>query len=374
MVHAAGVARRRRGRPRSTPDRLDAVLRPKVDAAWHLHELTADLDLAAFVLFSSLAGPLGSAGPGQLRRRPTRSSTRSPTTGGRAGLPATRWPGACGPAGGMAGATSGDADRRRMAEPALAALDHATQALALFDAGLALRHGAAPVTGRGSTWPALRPHRPDAAAGCHCAASGRRAARRGARRRPAARARPARRRCPPRTGPRRVLLDLVRGQVAAVLGHARPGRRRPDRAFRELGFDSLTAVELRNRLGAATGLRLPATLVFDHPTPAALAAHLARRRVPGPERTDRRASVLGELDRLESGAAPRIAADDAGRAAGSPCGCATCSRSDSADAAPATAAADDGNLDVGQRRRALRLHRPRARNRPDPPPDTRHPE
>jgi acyl carrier protein len=97
-------------------------------------------------------------------------------------------------------------------------------------------------------------------------------------------------------GRRRAVLELVRAEVAAVLGHDSAGTVEPDRALSELGFDSFAAVELRRRLGASTGLSLPATLVFDHPTARAAAEYLlSELTAAGPAVVG---SVLGEVDRL----------------------------------------------------------------------------
>ncbi|MGW0846826.1 phosphopantetheine-binding protein [Streptomyces sp. NPDC002787] len=104
---------------------------------------------------------------------------------------------------------------------------------------------------------------------------------------------------------------MVRARAAAVLDYPSPDSLDPRRSFREAGFDSLTAVELRNSLAAATGLPLPAALVFDHPSPAALAEQLERRLLDhaGPAIRERRPALPALLDQLEAALA-ELAADD----------------------------------------------------------------
>ncbi|MGP9017964.1 type I polyketide synthase [Streptomyces sp. BR1] len=257
-----------------TPERLSKVLRPKVDAALNLHELTRDLDLAAFVLFSSTSGLFG--GPGQGNYAAANSFLDALADYRHAhGLPATStaW-GLWSVADGMAGALdAADVNRmRRAGLPPLTAAD----GLGLFDAALALPDPAVALmrvdtealraqAAAGTVAPLLRSlvrgvarRSVDASAASGAAQSQRRD-------RLAALSAPEQ---------DRALLDLVRTEVAAVLGHAGPSAVESARAFKELGFDSLTAVELRNRLNAATALRLPATLIFDYPDPTVLARHL----------------------------------------------------------------------------------------------------
>jgi acyl carrier protein len=284
VIHAAGVVDD--GVTGSlTPDRVAAVMRPKADAGWHLHELTAGLDLDAFVLFSSLAAIFGGAGQGSYVAANSFLDALASYRQG-AGLPATSlawgtWAHRAG-----IGRHLGDGQLARISRGGVTELP-AADGLALLDAAVGrdealliparldmagLRAHAA----RGAALPALlRGLIPlSGSSGRRLAAAvpgdgaGADALRDKLAKLPAA-------------DQDRILLDLVRAHVAAVLGHTSAEAIEPGRAFSEIGFDSLTAVELRNRLHVATGLRLPATLVFDYPTPAALTEYLREQVVPG---------------------------------------------------------------------------------------------
>ncbi|MFJ1767927.1 SDR family NAD(P)-dependent oxidoreductase [Amycolatopsis sp. NPDC088138] len=248
-----------------TPERVSAVLRSKADAAWHLHEATRGLDLAAFVLFSSIAGTYGTAGQGSYAAGNAflDALARHRRSLGLAGT-ALAW----GPwAGGGMAATLADADRARLARAGMTELapEHG---LELLDATLA--SGLAVTVPVGLDLAALRAR--DNVPPLLRGLAGTRA------RRSATAGSPVRRLATLPADERQVaVLDLVRADVAGALGFAGPAAVPARREFRDLGFDSLTAVELRNRLGRTTGLRLPATLVFDYPTPLALAEWLTEQ-------------------------------------------------------------------------------------------------
>ncbi|MFD9262538.1 type I polyketide synthase, partial [Streptomyces sp. NPDC059538] len=273
VVHAAGVTDDS-VLAGLTAQRMAGVLRPKADAALHLHELTRDLDLTAFVLFSSLAGTLGSAGQGNYAAANAFLDALAQRRRGE-GLPALSlawglWA--------QESALTGDlgaADLNRLARSGIGALS-AEEGLDLFDAAVA--SGAAVLTAAHLD---LRTVDPDAVAvvlrGLAPARRRADAAPKAANTAAALRDRLAR---APRREHHHLLLETVRAEVAAVLGHSSRGRVPADRRFQDLGFDSLTAVELRNRLTAATGVKLPPTLVFDHPTPGALADRLRAALAP----------------------------------------------------------------------------------------------
>jgi polyketide synthase 12 len=256
-----------------TPERVDAVLRAKVDAAWNLHELTRDLGLSAFVLFSSMAGLVGSSG--QANYAAANSFLDGLAVHRRArGLPAISlgW-GLWDQTSNMTGALEA-VDFARFARDGIVAMS-STEALQLLDTAMVIDE------------PFLLPARIDTVA---------------------LRAKfdggtlppmfvdlinaPARRQVDdslaaaksksallqrleglPEDEQHALLLDLVRSHIATVLGSSTPEAIDPDKAFQELGFDSLTAVEMRNRLKAATGLALSPTLIFDYPNSAALAGY-----------------------------------------------------------------------------------------------------
>jgi len=290
VVHAAGVLDD--GTISSlTPERLDAVLRPKVDAAINLHELTGGMDLTAFVLFSSAAGVIGA--PGQGNYAAANAFLDALATHRRAGGLAAQslaW-GFWAKATGLTGRLD-NTDRSRISRNGMLGL--ATEdALGLFDAA------------RRVTEPALVPARFDLA-GMRARAEIPPALLRtllpGVRRNAAgvrATADSLLQRLTglPEAERESAVLDVVLDRVAVVLGFGSGAAVDRERAFRELGFDSLTAVELRNRLNEALGMRLPVTLVFDHPTPVALARHLlAAATGSGAARMTATARVAGAGD------------------------------------------------------------------------------
>ncbi|MFJ8649736.1 type I polyketide synthase [Streptomyces sp. NPDC093546] len=246
-----------------TPERVAAVLRPKAEAAALLDEATRDPGLASFVLFSSVAASFGTAG--QASYAAANAFLDGLAARRRAeGLPAVAvgW-GLWGGAGGMADGL-GAADRARFA--ALGGALDPDQGVRLLDAAATTGPAhvlamAAEPTPEGSAPPLLRHLARPVLRSAAARAAGLATAADGLAALPE----------PERT---RAVEELVRTTVAAVLGHSSGTRVDADRTFKDLGFDSLTGVELRNRLAAATGLRLAATLVFSHPSPAALTAHL----------------------------------------------------------------------------------------------------
>ncbi|MFD7248027.1 thioester reductase domain-containing protein, partial [Streptomyces massasporeus] len=249
-----------------TPERLDAVLRPKADAAWNLHELTRDASLTAFVLFSSVAAAVG--GPGQSTYAAANAHLDALARHRAAsGLPATSiawglWEQATGLTGGLT-----ETDLKRIARSGFRTVPQEL-GTALFD--LALDTGRPYLVATPLDIPVLRRQpqvpvllRSLVRVPVRATARGAADAGPGLAERLAGLDEAAQ---------HTVVLDAVSAEIARVLG--RSGTVDPERPLQSSGFDSLTSVELRNRLAAVTGLRLPATLVFDHPTPRALAAHL----------------------------------------------------------------------------------------------------
>ena len=255
------------------PARIERVMAPKADAAWHLHELTAGLDLSHFVLFSSIAGTLG--GPGQGNYAAANAFLDALAQARRAaGLAGTSiaW-GAWIQAGGLTGGLS-DADLARMRRSGIENLAD-EEGLRLFDAALA---GGPPFAlAAALDRPALRSL---AAAGALAPILSGLVRAGASRRADSAGALAARLAAVPAEERERLVLETVSAEVAAVLGHT-AGAIDPERAFQEMGFDSLAAVELRNRLSAATGRALPATLVFDYPSAQALADRLLAEMTEG---------------------------------------------------------------------------------------------
>ncbi|WP_055614052.1 type I polyketide synthase, partial [Streptomyces phaeochromogenes] len=289
VVHAAGVLDDALLAD-LTPDRLETVLRPKADAAWHLHELTREMGLSTFVLFSSIAGVFGGAGQANYAAA---NAFLDALAQHRQGLGLSGQSLAWGPweqAEGMAGRLTGQ-DRARLARSGIQPLTD-EEGLALFDAALSVPESV----------PAVIPVRLDLA-GLHAGdgevptvfaglvgRQGRRASVQAGQGSSLARRLQG---LDDDDQQLSVVADLVGVQVAVVLGFGPETVIEPGRAFSEMGFDSLTAVEFRNALATATGLRLPSTLVFDYPTVTTLARHLLAHLLNSPAGSGNTAAPVG---------------------------------------------------------------------------------
>ncbi|MFI1851558.1 SDR family NAD(P)-dependent oxidoreductase [Streptomyces sp. NPDC020480] len=309
VVHAAGVVADAM-LPAQDEQRMAEAWAAKAAAAAHLHRATAGLPLGMFVLFSSFASTLGT--PGQANYAAANAFCDALVERRHAeGLPGVSvswglWSTASGLTGGLT-----ESDVARIARQGIVP-NSAEQGQELFDA--AVEHGRPALLALNLDTRALAAQPlaalpvPLRALAAEASAAGARSGGPGGAARPTAAAGEEPGGWAARLGglapaeQRRLLTDLIRKHAATVLGHADPDAVPADAAFKELGFDSLTAVELRNRVTAATGVRLPATVVFDYPEPVALAEHLRGRLAPeeaAATAPDLYAPVLSRLTGLE---------------------------------------------------------------------------
>ncbi|WP_256451405.1 type I polyketide synthase [Amycolatopsis sp. CA-230715] len=282
-----------------TPSRLHAVLSPKLDGAWHLHELTQDLELSAFVLFSSVTATVGFAGQANY-------AAANAFLDGLArhrhalGLPAVSLSWGLWEKSTALTEQLGEIDKERVRRMGVRQLS-TNDGLALLDLGLdADRAQLVPawidLSGPDIDPPAvLRGLAPAGSAGqrrrerVESISDGMATESAGTLR--------DRLRSMAQHDRALTMRRVVQAEIATVLRRSGPGIVPPDRGFMDLGFDSLTALELRHRLETVTGLRLPPTVTFNHPTPDALGEYLLRQLVPDQPPAEEH-PVLAELDRM----------------------------------------------------------------------------